>query len=702
MEREGRQYIIGIDTGGTFTDTVIIDEEGNIVEGKALTNYKDLKEGVISSFEDAASKMGLSGEEILKNTIFVGHGTTLGTNAVINRELGKVGLLTTKGHEDITIIMRGGARTDGLSEEEIRHQVFCRKPEPLIPKTLIRGIPERVDCFGKVVIPLDQEEAKKAVDELVAQGVEAIAICLLWSFVNPKHEQALKELIQNLYPEIYLSVSHEVCPQIREYARSMTVIIDACIGKLMKGYIDSLNKELMRRGLPRPISIMHAYGGVTSSATARPVSTIESGPAGGVIGSKYFAKVLGCKNVTTTDVGGTSFDVSVLWQGEWSFRKEPIMMRFRVAIPIINIACIGAAGGTIARIDPVTGELKVGPDSSGSYPGPVCYDLGGEEPTVTDADLILGYLNPDYFFEGKMRLNKEKALKSMEDRIAKPLGMDVVEAAAGIYDIINSYMSDNLRLSVIEKGFDPRDFTIFAYGGNGPMHVGAYASELGVQKAYVLPQAAVFSALGIALSDVVHVYKLTEFHNMPADPEKITATFETMEERARSDMINEGFRPEEVKFYRELDMKYGRQVHEVSAPVKGGKLTAQDIEEIVNDWERIYEAIYGKGSAYKEAGVQIAFFKLTATCETFKPKIKTEKGLPVTDPTQALKGKRKVFFRKTKGFVETEIYDYKRLNFGNKVSGPAIIEAPTTTIVVLPQQSVRMDEYRNVVFEKFQ
>jgi len=702
MVEPKQKYVIGIDTGGTFTDSVIVDEDGNIFQGKALTNYQDFKQGVIDSLENAVAKTSLTTEEILRDTVLFGHGTTLGTNAVIDRKFGKAGLLTTKGHEDTTIIMRGGGgRTDGLNEEQIRHQVTCRKPEPLIPHDLIKGVEERIDCFGETVIPLNKEQARQAIDALVAEGVEAIAICLFWSFVNPQHEKELKQMIEESYPDLYISVSHEVAPQIREYARSMTVVIDACIGKLMKDYIGSLNEELMGKGLTHPISIMHAYGGMTSSATALPVSTIESGPVGGVIGCKYFANLLGIKNVITTDVGGTSFDVSTLWNEEWSFRKEPIMMRFRVAVPIINISCIGAAGGSIARIDPITEELKVGPSSVGSSPGPVCYDLGGEELTVTDADLILGYLNPDYFFEGTMTLNKDKALKLMEEKIAKPLNMDVVHAAAGIYDIVNSFMTDNLRLSVIEKGLDPRDFSIFSYGGNGPMHVGSYIADLGVDKAYVFPQSSVFSALGIALADISHVYKKTEFHQMPADPDKVTATFMAMEEKAAADMEKEGFKTEEITFHRELDMKYGRQVHEVSVPVKGGQLTLEDLKQISDKWEKTYEAIYGKGSAYREAGIQIAFFKLTSVCQTHKPQIHADKGEPRDDATPAFKNEREAYFSKLGKYVSTPVFDYPRLRYGNIIKGPAIIEAPTTTIVVLPGQETTIDQYSNVVFEKF-
>ncbi|MDY6864081.1 MAG: hydantoinase/oxoprolinase family protein, partial [Thermodesulfobacteriota bacterium] len=693
-----KKYIIGIDTGGTFTDSVVVDGEGNIYEGKALTNYKDFKEGVIASIEDAVAKMDMSIKDVLSKTIFLGHGTTLGTNAVINRIFGKAGLITTKGHEDVTLIMRA-AKTDGLGEAEVRHQATIRKPQPLIPKNLIKGVVERVDCFGRVVIPLDLNQTEEVIDELVEDGVEAIAICLFWSFANLSHERLIKDLILEKYPDIYVSVSSEVAPQIREYARSMTVAIDAVIGKLMRRYINSLNEELMQRGLKYPISIMHAYGGVTSSSTARPVGTIESGPVGGVIGSRYLAEKLGYKDVITSDVGGTSFDVSVLKNGEWTFAKEPIMMRFRVAIPIIKITCIGAGGGTICWIDPLTDRLKVGPESAGSHPGPVCYGFGGKNPTVTDADLILGYLNPDNFFEGKMKLNKEAAYLSIKEQIADPLGMEPEQAAAGIYDIVNSYMADNLRQSVIEKGYDPRDFILFAYGGNGPMHAGVYSKEIGVKKAVIPPQSSVFSAFGIASSDVMHIYKQSELLSMPADPDKVTSTFNNLEEKAVLDMEREGFKKSDVILNRELDMRYGRQVHEVGVFVKGGILTHKDIEQISNDWEARYDEIYGKGAGFKEAGILIVSFKVTAICRTFKPEIRRQDMTKSKNSDVALKGTRKAFFRKYNDFCETKIYDFKKLQFGNEISGPAIIEAPTTTIVIHPENLASVDEYRNVILE---
>lgn len=691
------QFIVGIDTGGTFTDCAVVGENGQLWMGKHLTTYDDLKKGVVGAIKDAAEQIGISEDELLLKTVFFGHGTTIGTNAIINRKFEQVALLTTAGLEDTTMIMRAGARTDGLTELEVRRQSLCKKPEPIVSRHMIAGIHERIDFSGKVVIPLNEKEVLDKVGKLVQHGAKAIAVCFLWSFLNPDHEKKVKKIIEDHYPDIYVNISYDIAPQLREYARSMTVIIDACIGKTMKIYIDSLNKTLMKLGLKNPISVMHAYGGVSSSASFIPVSTIESGPVGGVIGSRFLASEMGENNIISTDVGGTSFDVSVLHGGEWTFKKEPILMRFRVSVPIINIACIGAGGGTIAKVDPVMG-FKVGPESAGSEPGPVCYGHGGEHPTITDADVVLGYLNPDCFFRGKMRLDKEASHKAIEEKIAKPLGISVVDAASGIYDVINSFMTDNLRQSVIEKGYDPRDFTIVAYGGNGPMHVGVYAKELGVKKAFIPYASPVFSAFGIASSDIVRVYRMTHFYQMPANPDDINSMFKKMELEAVQEMESEGVGEKEIIFSKEIECRYNRQVHEVAIPVPCREITSSDVNSLMDDWEKKYDSIYGKGSGLKEAGIQIVNFRLTATAKYFKPNLKINQ-LTSKNSGNAKKGERRAYFKKYKDFVNTPLYDFDKITVGKNIEGPAIIESALTTTVVHPDQVVVMDEFRNIVFK---
>jgi N-methylhydantoinase A len=702
VAKDQGEYIIGVDTGGTFTDAVIVDDKGNVSEGKALTNYEAFEKGVLEALETAAKSGKVELEEVLRNASFFGHGTTLGTNAVINRKFAKVGLITTRGHEDVTLIMRSVGRTDGLSELEIRHQALCHKPEPIVPRFLIKGITERVDCFGQVVIPLNRDEVEKVVDELVEEGIEAIAVCFLWSFANPEHEQVVREFVTNRYPDLFVVISSEIVPEIREYARSMTVVIEAAIGSLMGNYISNLNRRLKQRRLTYPISIMQAFGGVTSSDTAKAISTIESGPAGGVIGSLYLAQQLGEPNVISTDVGGTSFDVSIIADNSCFFAREPLIDRFRVLIPMIDITSVGAGGGTIAKIDPYTDRLKVGPESAGSTPGPVCYDRGGTEPTVTDADLILGYLNPQYFFGGRMTLNKRKAIKAMEDRIAKPMGMSAIEAAAGIYEMVNAFMSDNLRSEVIAKGYDPRDFLLLGFGGNGPLHVASYAKKLGVTRAYVPRQGPVFSAFGIAASDVVQTYKFSEVHNLPVDPRIITETFRNLEAKALDEMFRQGFKQRDVIIERELDMRYGRQVHQVNIPIKIGDLTQTDIDETVGKWEERYEVLFGKGSAYREAGIQIVSFRVTARYQLPKPRL----GRQVDDGDSRRKpavpkGQRDCFFRESyNDFIKTNIYDFDSLQTGYVIEGPAVVEGEFVTGVILPGQVVSVDRFGGLLFEK--
>lgn len=691
------EYILGIDTGGTFTDCSVIDETGDFWIGKHLTTYDDFKRGVFGAIEDTAEQVGVPMEELLSKTVFVGHGTTIGTNAIINRAFDPVALLTTAGQEDVCLIMRGGARTDGLNELEVRRQSLCKKPEALLARHMIVGVNERVACDGNAVIPLNEAEVKEQVDELVKNGAKAIAVCLLWSFMNEDHERRIKAIIQENHPDVYVVISSDIAPQIREYARTMTVIIDACIGGTMKKYIEGLNSAMMEKGLKKPISIMHAYGGSTSSSTFIPVSTIESGPVGGVIGAKLLASTMGEENIISTDVGGTSFDVSVLHGREWTFKKEPILMRFRVSVPIIDISCIGAGGGTVAKMDPIMG-FRVGPESVGSDPGPVCYGHGGTSPTVTDADLVLGYLNPDFFYRGKMKLDKDAAAKAIEEQIAKPLGISTVQAASGIYDIVNSYMTDNLRQAVIQKGYDPREFSIIAYGGNGPMHVGVYAQELGVKKAIVPFQSPVFSAFGIAGSDIVRVYRRTRLLQMPANPDDLNDIFNEMEAEAIEGMLNEGFIEKDIDFKRDFECRYNRQVNEVGVPIKTGRINEADIKKAMDDWEEKYDTLYGKGSGLKEAGIQAVNFRSTATAKYFKPILKP-RDTCVIDNATSVKGTRPAFFKKYNDYVETPIHDFSKIEACGAIKGPAIIESELMTTVVNPDQSVVLDEFRNIIFD---
>ncbi|MDY6974091.1 MAG: hydantoinase/oxoprolinase family protein [Thermodesulfobacteriota bacterium] len=691
-----KEYLVGVDTGGTFTDCVVMDEEGEITIGKSPSTPQDFSLGILNSIEVVAEELGLSRDDLLKKTKLFSHGTTVATNATITRQGVKIGFITTKGFEDTLFIMRGKGRVDGLLEMEIRHESVARKPEPLLPRKRVKGAIERVDCFGNVVVPLQEEHLRVIIKELVEEeGVEAIGVCLLWSFAHSEHERRIKELINEMYPHIYVTVSCDLVAAVHEYARSNTTAIDAFVGPLTRVYFDSLRKKLGDYGYNNPIMIMQSYGGVVDVEDVRPVFTAVSGPAGGVIGARYWGDILGMENIISTDVGGTSFDVSVIPHRERIFAKEPYVGRFRVLMPTIDIVTIGAGGGSVAWVDEGTKTLKVGPASAGAEPGPVCYGRGGDKPTVTDADVVLGYIDPEYFLGGRIKVSKEAALKAIE-ALGKQIGLDAVETAAGIYDIQNEHMIDLIRSVMIERGYDPRDFSVFAFGGGGPTHAATYGPENKVKNVVMFPTSSVFSAFGIVTSDVVHTAELSRRFRFPVDTKEVNAIFEDLETRMQSKLGHAGFEDSEIALLRTLKMRYGMQVHEIRVPVERKNYSDEDMETVSDDFERRYEEIYGKDTGYREAGIDIVSFEVEAVGQIKKPNIKKHE-IAGEDASQAIREKRDVFFRKAGGFVGTNIYEMLKLKAGNLIAGPAVIEAPTTTVVILPEQLARVDEYLNIV-----
>ncbi|MDB5651955.1 MAG: N-methylhydantoinase A/acetone carboxylase, beta subunit, partial [Hyphomicrobiales bacterium] len=423
--------IVGIDTGGTFTDIVVLHPDGKVTINKSPTTPKHFSQGVKDAVQVAAESLGMTSAEFLSRTSMFKHGTTVATNALINRRGAKVGLITTRGFEDTIYVMRAVGRVDGLDEMEIKHVTKVTKPTPLVPKSLIRGIYERIDYRGDVVVPIDKAGVRAAVKDLVDNsGVDAIAVCFLFSWMNPEHENEVRTAIGELYPDrvIPVTLSYEIAPQMGEYARSNTTVVNAFLWNTIDKYISGLNQELQTLGLPDDMMVMQANGGIVRPEQMTGIGTLQSGPAGGMIATQYVASVLGHANVITGDMGGTSFDVGLLTEGSLTHAREPIAERFRLLQPMINVESIGAGGGTIARIDPVTGRLLVGPDSAGADPGPIVYGMGGSLVTVTDANVVLGYIDPDFFLGGRRKLDKAAAEKAIHEQIAQPLGLSTVEA----------------------------------------------------------------------------------------------------------------------------------------------------------------------------------------------------------------------------------------------------------------------------------
>jgi N-methylhydantoinase A len=691
-------YWIGVDTGGTFTDCVIMDEKGALTYSKAPSTPRDFSIGVINAVEAGAQLMGIRLEHILKQAAIVAHASTTATNVFLTRTGARVGLLTTQGFEDTIFVMRSMGRHAGLSEEDIKRVATARKPEPFVSRRLIKGVKERIDYKGTILVKLDRESTEQMIKELVDDGVEAIVVSLLWSPSNPVHEIEIKKMINERYPSIPVTISSEISPMIGEYERTSTAVISGYVGPSVVEYHSKLSERLQERGFRYRPLIMQGYGGSVSleESIVNPAGTIQSGPAAGVTGSKFLGELLGYRNIITSDVGGTSFDVGLIVDGEPTVAHEPVIGQFAYRVPIVDVTSIGAAGGSIVWIDPVVNLLKVGPASAGALPGPVCYDTGGTEPTVTDCDLALGYLNPDYFLGGRIKLNKGKAIEAIKNKIADPLGMTVEEAAAGVYSIAGAQMADLIRSLTVKRGYVPGDFVLFAYGGAGPLHAPSYGREA---QAIVVPSSgAVHSAMGVLASDFMHEYHLGSPRTIPVDVDWFNGIFEDLENKALEAFQREGFREEEVDIRRIIDMRYALQLNELRTPVPRGRLSSEDLEKVWDEFESLYEKLFGKGSGYRPAGMQVVTFRLEARAKVAKP-APVKLPLQPPDASGAVKMERDIFLPGQKRFVNVNIYDGGKLQPGNIVAGPSIIELPLTTILIDDDQVGRVDEYLNTIIK---
>ncbi len=692
-------YIVGVDIGGTFTDCVVVNDQGEMVVGKSLSTPPDYSAGAADAVRDAARNIGLGDEEsLLRQTTLFFHACTIGENTLITRSGPRTGLVATRGFPDTLLMMRGKV-TDGLTEAEAGRLAWLQKPEPFVPRALVAEVNERVDYKGAVTVPLDEEQAVAALDELVARGVESVAVCLLWSVTNDAHEKAVADILRQRHPGVYVTLSSATAPFVGEYERTATTVFNAYIGPRISAYLVNLHRVLRGKGLAKPPMIMQAYGGVLDiEATCRnAVGTIESGPVSGVVGTRFLGELIGEHDILATDMGGTTFKVGVVREGRIERDYTPVVLRHRVLAPKIWVESVGAGGGSIAWIDGDTGLLKVGPEGAGASPGPVCYGLGGAEPTVSDADLVLGYLNPDYFLGGRMRLDRDAALRAVETRIAEPLGMSASEAARGIYRISNAHMSDLIRRATVEKGHDPRSFVLFAFGGAGPVHASRYAADLGVRQVVIPLTASVHGATGLISSDVVHEYGKSDHLQVPADPGRVNANFDELIRRARADLGAAGFDPSEMAITRSADIRYRYQVHELNVPLAPGtaSLAEADLERLYAEFDDAYEKAYGKGSGYREAGKEILTFRVTAVGMLAKPRVRKEPARRAP-ADEALKPPRDVFFEEPGEFAPARIYDFQRMRPGMELSGPAVIETPVTTVVVNPGDRAEIDGFRNV------
>jgi N-methylhydantoinase A len=693
-------YLIGVDIGGTFTDCAVVDDAGTITVAKAPTTPDDPQLGFFAAIDVAAAELGVDRSTLLAGTDRLAHGTTVAINAVVTRGGARVGLLATRGFGDTLRIMDNAGRGIGLDVDELLHFPATRPPEPFLDPADVVEISERIDARGEVVAPLNVAEVRDAVDRLVGSGVEAIAVCLIWSIMNPAHERAVAELIAEAHPDLPVSLSHLVAPKVGEYPRMLTTVLNAYVAPKMTSYSQRIEDEAARSGYPHGVLFMQSHGGLARGDRIRelPVSTLQSGPVGGVIGTAEFGAVIDRHDAITTDVGGTTLDVSVVVGGRPLVTEEFVLERNQAFLDAVDVQSIGAGGGSIARIDEATGTLRVGPGSAGADPGPVCYGRGGTQATVTDADLVLGVLNPDRFLGGRLSLDVAAARAAIAE-LARPLGLTVDQCAAGIVRIVDERMSDLMRSMTVRRGLDPRAFTVYAFGGGGGAHAGIYTAGLGIGE-FVVPladTASVWSALGIAVADIAASFEQPLFERAPYDVDRIAEVIDSLERRALAATEADRRYVEELELQRMASLKYGMQVFEVDAELPSGPVTQVSVDALLADFERRYAERFGADAGYREAGIVITGFRVRVHGRVRKPTV-VERG--AGGGGGGVSSSRDVYWEELGSRVPTAVWDGSQLRPGDALDGPAIVELPDTTIAVRPGSSVSIDRYGNAVVKR--
>jgi N-methylhydantoinase A len=691
-------YLVGIDIGGTFTDCAIVDRAGKLLTTKVPSTPADFSRGMMDALDAGAQALGIKLKRFCREIAFLSHGTTVGTNTIIQKKGAKVGLITTKGHEDAIHIMRGSRGYGGRDIRKVVHFPETSKPQPIVPKRLIRGVSERVDCFGEIIVELNEAQAEAAIRSLVDEGVEAIAICFLWSFRNPEHELKVKKLVQRIAPSLFVTCSFDIAPKWGEYERVTATALNAYLGPVMSGYLGKINDSVKRLGYRHGLQITQCGGGTVpvERAGEAPLLTLDSGPVSGVTASVFLGAAMGEKNVITTDMGGTSFDVSIIHDARPAYSFVANTDQYEYFLPRVDLQAIGAGGGSLVRVRPETRTMSVGPDSAGAFPGPVCYGRGGQVPTVTDAQVVLGYLDPDNFAGGRMKLNRQASFDAIE-ALGKQIQMKPVECAAGICRIVELQMAEVIRKVTVEKGFDPRDFVLFAFGGAGPAHAGVFARELGVRKV-VIPQrkaASTWCAFGAAAADVLHIFEHSEIMPTPVPAQRINDALESLQQKASQLMKSEGIAPGRQRFEFSLDVRHRGQINEVEVPLPFARLPDDYESRLRSMFTQKYEKLYGRGSALAGAQLEIVVARLRARALTPRPKLVATRKTQRAIPEKAKRKSRSIYWPDLGKFRPTPVFDGERLVSGSQIKGPAIVETSDTTVVVHPGRTLRLDALGN-------
>ena len=686
-------YRLGIDAGGTFTDFVLADKSGDIKIYKTLSTPNNPTKAIQDGLQLISEDLEISPEDIISQSDLCINGTTVGLNALIQHKGSPVGLICTEGHED-SIEIRLGHKEDGY-----RYDPDYPPAVMLSPRYLRKGIRERILSNGKIKIPINEDDVREACKVFIDEGINTIAISFIWSVLNQSHEIIAEKIVSEMMPKAFITVGSKLYPQIREYTRTSTAVTNAYLSPILKSYVSAINEYFINLGGENNVRYYQSNGGLATGdvMTDRSVYAINSGPASAPIAGLSIAKPFNYQNVITVDMGGTSFDITLTKEGSTNLNKNIDFLRYRIGVPMIQVETLGAGGGSIGWIDQM-GLLQVGPQSAGANPGPACYDNGGEEPTVSDANLVLGYLNPEGLIGGKLPLNYKNAFNSIEKNIAKPLDIEVQKAAYGIFTIVNNNMVNGIRRVTVERGYDPRDFVLVAGGGATGAHITALAKEMGIDTVLVSKLSSGLCAYGQIISDVKYNFMATipTRLNLLKAAEEINNAFKGIESKGIKYLNKDGFEEKNIKIYRSLEMRYVGQIHECTVNIDFFEITNETLENIKEAFHNRHKELYTYSET--ESPVELVNIESTIYGKIDRPTyLELENKGQIND---ALKTSRNLIFSETGNLIKTPVYDGNKLSPGHQINGPAVVEEDTTTLVIEPEWFLELHKSGTYIIKK--
>jgi len=689
---------VSVDIGGTFTDCFVVWHD-RYIQSKALTTHHNLALGFNEALAAACDELGVSMETLLSGVDSVRYATTLGTNALIERKGPRIGVLVTTGFKSMIPLSRARGYGEGLSEDRQMDIPNARRPDPIVPIPMIREVRERVDYLGQVFMALDEDDVRLRIRELVDAGAEALVVVFTNSVVNPAHELRVREIFLDEYPgsllgSVPMLLSHQVAGRKGEYARAMSTIMDAFLHNVMYHGLGTLELNLRSAGYAKPMLVNHNSGGMAQLNSTDALQTVHSGPVSGVAASEHFMLQTGLGNVVASDMGGTSFDIGIVVDsGVRYYDFNPVIDRWLVSIPMVRLVTLGAGGGSICKYDRMFKTVQVGPDSAGSDPGPACYDRGGLQPTVTDADLVLGYLDPANYAGGHIKLNPRRARQALDEHLCDELDFTPVAAAKLIKRTVDANMANGIATELRTHGYEPRDFTVLAYGGNGPLHACGIAAALGVQRVLAPPFSSVFSAVGAGNMNQMHIHEMSTWtvlfdantREFFADYAAFNDTVAALELRGREDLLRQGFTADDIEYRLELDMRYGNQRVQTAVVTERTRLNGQgDVLRLINEFHTRYGERFGAGSQAPETGIRINTIRV---CSFVSQKTVGFAGIE-DDGREGHRpepiGMRQCHFVGHDAPIETRVYDEAALAEGTRIEGPALVTTRTTTYLVEP------------------